>query len=165
MSKTKALIIGRIPYILIFGAKWSNLTAISWLRNKRINIIRIWHYLERATGLEPATSTLARLHSTNWVMPAYLLKQLYYYLNGAGNETRTRNFNLGKVALYHWVIPAFIGTWSWTWDSNPQWTFVARLQNWCLQSFGQFSIDKTLFWQAAKDSNPHDQIWSLRSCH
>ena len=27
-------------------------------------------YLERKTGLEPATSTLARLHSTNWAIPA-----------------------------------------------------------------------------------------------
>ena len=27
---------------------------------------------------------------------------------GAGNEIRTRDFNLGKVALYHWVIPAHL---------------------------------------------------------
>ena len=26
--------------------------------------------------------------------------------NGAGNEIRTRDVDLGKVALYHWVIPA-----------------------------------------------------------
>ena len=26
----------------------------------------------------------------------------------AGNGGRTRDFNLGKVALYHWVIPAHL---------------------------------------------------------
>ena len=52
--------------------------------------------LERETSLELATSTLARLRSTNWAIPAYSDA----WFNGAGNESRTRDLNLGKVALY-----------------------------------------------------------------
>ena len=48
-------------------------------------------------GFEPGTHWLRVSCSTNWANSPFL---------GAGNEIRTRDFHLGKVTLYHWVIPA-----------------------------------------------------------
>jgi hypothetical protein len=48
--------------------------------------------LEAASGFEPENSGFAGRCLTTW-----LCRQK----NGAGNEIRTRDFNLGKVALYH----------------------------------------------------------------
>ena len=52
--------------------------------------------------------TTEQHHGTNWF---YAQKKAdpkisLLVFNGAGNEIRTRDVNLGKVALYHWVIPA-----------------------------------------------------------
>ncbi len=74
-------------------------------------------YLERETRFELATSTLARSHSTTELFPLenYYVKLCAEIKNkhppavkaggcfyfGAGNEIRTRDFDLGKVALYH----------------------------------------------------------------
>jgi hypothetical protein len=48
--------------------------------------------LEAASGFEPENNDFADRCLTTW-----LCRQK----NGAGNEIRTRDFNLGKVALYH----------------------------------------------------------------
>ena len=47
--------------------------------------------LERKTGLEPATPSLEGWNSTI---------ELHLHKNGAVDEARTRDLNLGKVALY-----------------------------------------------------------------
>src|SRR5450830_689255 len=56
--------------------------------------------LEREKSLELSTSTLARLRSTNCATPAdtAILQVLRHF--GAGEESRTLDLNLGKVALY-----------------------------------------------------------------
>ena len=43
---------------------------------------------------------------------------MHPHIYGAGNEIRTRDFNLGKVALYRWTIPAYF--WRPGRDSNPR---------------------------------------------
>ena len=48
---------------------------------------------ERQTGLEPATSTLARWRTTNCTTIAYKIRR-------ATDGTRTRDLHLGKVAYY-----------------------------------------------------------------
>ena len=48
---------------------------------------------ERQTGLEPATSTLARWRTTNCTTIAYKIER-------ATDGTRTRDLHLGKVAYY-----------------------------------------------------------------
>ena len=48
---------------------------------------------ERQTGLEPATSTLARWRTTNCTTIAYKIGR-------ATDGTRTRDLHLGKVAYY-----------------------------------------------------------------
>ena len=74
--------------------------------------------MERETGFEPATSTLARLHSTTELLPlkwrrrpdlnrrmevlqTSALPLGYVALTGAENEIRTRDPLLGKEVLYH----------------------------------------------------------------
>ena len=47
--------------------------------------------LERETGLEPATSALARRRSTKCAIPAYVIE---IQKNGAGNGTRTHYLRL-----------------------------------------------------------------------
>ncbi len=49
--------------------------------------------MEAASGFEPENIGFAGRCLTTWLCR---LKK-----NGAGNEIRTRDFNLGKVALYH----------------------------------------------------------------
>ena len=44
--------------------------------------------------------------STDFATRALGVYQQFIILNGAGNEVRTRDPNLGKVVLYHWAIPA-----------------------------------------------------------
>ena len=53
--------------------------------------------LEAATRFELVNSGFADRCLTTW-----LCRQK----NGAGNGIWTRDFDLGKVALYRWVIPA-----------------------------------------------------------
>ena len=53
--------------------------------------------------------------STNFAIRAYNFLPLYYVsikLNGAGDEVRTRDPNLGKVVLYHWATPAHFFCWA-----------------------------------------------------
>ena len=54
--------------------------------------------MEAAPGLEPG---IAILQTAALPLGYAALKK-----NGAGNGIWTRDFDLGKVALYHWVIPA-----------------------------------------------------------
>ena len=53
-------------------------------------------------GFEPAQEKLPRdfksLASTNFAIRA---TQFLFFKNGAGNEVRTRDHDLGKVVLYH----------------------------------------------------------------
>src|SRR5699024_6004427 len=57
---------------------------------------------ERETGFEPATSTLASLHSTTELLPHGERIMIYSVkIRRAGDGIRTRDINLGKVALYH----------------------------------------------------------------
>ncbi len=57
--------------------------------------------LERETRLELATPTLARSCSTISAIPAWVVCDLQHFSNfGEGNETRTRDPDLGKVVLY-----------------------------------------------------------------
>ena len=53
------------------------------------------HYMVSAQGFEPRTHALEGRCSIQ-LSYAPVLKNLY----GAGNEIRTRDFDLGKVALY-----------------------------------------------------------------
>ena len=53
--------------------------------------------MEAASGFEPEMAIL----QTAALPLGYAAKK-----NGAGNGIWTRDFDLGKVALYHWVIPA-----------------------------------------------------------
>ena len=48
------------------------------------------------TGIRTPDTRLRRA----LLYPAELCTHIIEYLNGAGNEIRTRDFNLGKVALY-----------------------------------------------------------------
>ena len=58
------------------------------------NLGNLWinDELEAATGFEPMNSDFADRCLTTW---------LRRQSNGAGNGIRTRDVNLGKVALYH----------------------------------------------------------------
>ena len=38
----------------------------------------------------------------------YILFNMFLYLFLAGNVIRTRNVQLGRMALYHWLIPAYL---------------------------------------------------------
>lgn len=48
--------------------------------------------------------------STDFATRALGVYQQFIISNGAGNEVRTRDPNLGKVVLYHWAIPAILHT-------------------------------------------------------
>ncbi len=63
-----------------------------------IRVIRgdIWLKREAATGFEPMNSDFADHCLTTW-----LRRQFSEEVDGAGNGIRTRDINLGKVALYH----------------------------------------------------------------
>ena len=50
-----------------------------------------------ATQTRTGDKDFADLCLTTW---------LWRHISGAGYETRTRDFHLGKVTLYHWVKPA-----------------------------------------------------------
>ena len=63
--------------------------------------------LERITGLEPATSTLARLRSTKWAKSAYMVPPV-------GIEPTTRGFSV--PCSTNWATEAF---WRPERDSNP----------------------------------------------
>jgi hypothetical protein len=63
--------------------------------------------MERVKRFELSTLTLARSRSTTELHPLYQLFFVFYYRsksfeeNGAGEEIRTLDIDLGKVALYH----------------------------------------------------------------
>ena len=62
--------------------------------------------MERAKRFELSTSTLARWRSTTELRPRYSRDMVSSSLpenreNGAGEEIRTLDIHLGKVALYH----------------------------------------------------------------
>ena len=69
---------------LSYGAGSGNRTHLSSLEGWSISRYTIPAFLERETGLEPATSTLARWRSTNWAIPAKLKTK-----NGADEGSRT----------------------------------------------------------------------------
>jgi hypothetical protein len=52
--------------------------------------------LEPKSGFEPETSSLPRMRSTPELLGQMFSKQL----NGAGDETRTRDIQLGRLTLY-----------------------------------------------------------------
>ena len=80
-------------------------------------------------GIWTRDFNLGKVALYHWVTPAYITKQknmeatsrfeleieilqtsalpLGYVALGAGDGIWTRDFNLGKVALYHWVTPAW----------------------------------------------------------
>ncbi len=55
--------------------------------------------MEAATGFEPVNNGFADRCLTTWLCRPG--RMLCSNKNGAGNGIRTRDFNLGKVALYH----------------------------------------------------------------
>jgi hypothetical protein len=59
--------------------------------------------LEARVGIEPTHKGFADLSLTTWVPRLTLTSQpnRVDMISGAGNGIRTRDFDLGKVALYH----------------------------------------------------------------
>ncbi len=59
--------------------------------------------LEARVGIEPTHKGFADLSLTTWVPRLMLASQpdRVDMISGAGNGIRTRDFDLGKVALYH----------------------------------------------------------------
>ena len=64
------------------GGAFQSRTGLDEFAIRCITALLTRQTLERETRLELATSTLARLHSTNWVIPACpaLLTQLFYWV-------------------------------------------------------------------------------------
>ena len=56
------------------------------------------------TGLEPATTSATNWRSTNWTTVTIIIKFItiltYFQKNGAGDEGRTRDIQLGRLTLY-----------------------------------------------------------------
>ncbi len=87
----------------------SCLTAWPYRRSVVKSLILLIVVVVPGAGFEPAhpngrgiLSPLRLPVSPSGQRFAILLKN-----NGAGNEVRTRDPDLGKVVLYHWAIPAF----------------------------------------------------------
>ena len=98
--------------------------------------------------------------------------------SGAGNEIRTRDFNLGKVALYRWTIPAYF--WRPGRDSNPRppawqagiltsWTTRPHFKWWDQQGSNLWppackagalpaELWSHLIWSGWRGSNPHSWL-------
>ena len=73
--------------------------SMSYIVNRRIGKVkqkartnRAIYHLEAASGFEPEHKGFADLPLSHLGMPPFC---------GAGNGIRTRDFNLGKVTLYH----------------------------------------------------------------
>ena len=82
--------------------------------------------LERITGLEPATSTLARWRSTKWAKSAY----------GASGRNRTNDTGIFSPLLYQLSYRGISG-WRLGWGSNPRplaWQ-ASALTNWATKPF------------------------------
>ena len=74
-----------------------------------------------------------------------------YYI-GAGNEIRTRDFNLGKVALYRWTIPAYL----FNGGTNRARTCDPLLVR---QVLSQLSYGPGIIkWSGWRGSNPHSRL-------
>ena len=65
------------------------------------NPLKLCYYLERKTGFEPATPTLARLCSTPELLP--LLST-----HGGGTQNRTGDTRIFSPLLYHLSYPALL---------------------------------------------------------
>ena len=63
--------------------------------------------MKAAIGIEPMNKAFAELCLTTWLRRLEIklgsrpIGELPNEKNGAGDEGRTRDFDLGKVALYH----------------------------------------------------------------
>ncbi len=56
--------------------------------------------MEPKPGFEPGTSSLPRMRSTPELLGRNFKTRLFKNF-GAGDETRTRNIQLGRLTLYH----------------------------------------------------------------
>ena len=113
-----------------FFYRWTNFHKMPHLKSfielkTPYTLIKTWKIISfsgRTTGIEPATDGVTVHCLTTWLRPPYsytrgyqISDQLSIYflicviLNFlAGNVIRTRNVQLGRMALYHWVIPAYL---------------------------------------------------------
>jgi hypothetical protein len=78
--------------------------------------------MEAPGGLEPPIEILQT--SALPLGDGALLKNCEDRKNGAGEGVRTLDFNLGKVALYHWVTPAYI----FVWDGLPETNYISSTE-------------------------------------
>ena len=97
-------------------------------KNEKSTSREVLSFLERITGLEPATSTLARWRSTKWAKSAY----------GASGRNRTNDTGIFSPLLYQlsyrgenrqFFVPR---KWRLGWGSNPRplaWQ-ASALTNW-----------------------------------
>ena len=121
-----------IFYSFLFGRNECRTTYFATLKSLRscisVKIKKEWvfsthSYLVGMSGLEPPTPTLSGWCSNRlsyipimWTMShiklLYVWKIKQHRNNiGGDKEIRTLDFHLGKVALYHWVIPAYLVPW------------------------------------------------------
>ena len=90
----------------IHAKAWWYTKSATWIKNK-CRMYPILHlFLERITGLEPATSTLARWRSTKWAKSAWLLSLCGFEIgdsDGArlSRELRARSFAALTVINCH----------------------------------------------------------------
>ena len=77
------------------------------------------------TGLEPATTSATNWRSTNWTTVTIIIKFItiltYFQKNGAGDEGRTRDIQLGRLTLYQLSYSRIIcnGRCSRIWTCDP----------------------------------------------
>ena len=95
-------------------------------------------FLERITGFEPATSTLARWRSTKWA------KSAFRCLHGASGRNRTNDTRIFSPLLYRLSYRSI--NWRPAWGSNPRplaWQ-ASALTNWASRPY---------IWWGQQDSN------------
>ena len=95
---------------LLFYSVYQYISSFLWQKNTGCQPV----ILERKTGFEPATPTLARLCSTPELLP-----QIYFILSGGGARNRSGDTRIFSPLLYQLSYPAFdFSKWrSWR-DSN-----------------------------------------------